>query len=96
MGLKGGSCQQLELMLACTCTHKRMHTTDLGPTKDACLLISWENWTFLLPGIFVTQDENSGLLPYGKLWSISNLAPVERPAPSEQVFKYWKCLINGP
>lgn len=96
MELKGGSCQQLELMLACTCTHKHMLTAGLRPTKDACLLISWGNWAFLLPGMFVTQDENSGLLCYGKLWSISNLAPVERAVPSEQVFKYWMCLINGP
>lgn len=72
MGFKGAvACQQLELTPACTCILKHMHTAGLRFTKDVCLLIYLGNRAFLLPGIFVIQDENPRLLSYGKLWSIS-------------------------
>lgn len=64
-------CQQLELMPAHTCTYTHTNTAGLRTTKDACGLVSFGIRAFLLPGMFVTQEENPGLLSYGKLWSIS-------------------------
>ena len=93
-----GSC--LSAAGAHACTHMYLYTHKHCQAQDhqRCLWISiiWDQ------GFSAAWDvSDSGRKPWAPfLWQVmvhlSDCSPVEGPVPSEQVFKYWECLINGP